>query len=287
MPGTLHVVATPIGNLEDLSPRALETLSRVDLIACEDTRHTRKLLSRFHVSTPTTSYHEHNEEAKSKILLRRLQTGKSVALVSDAGTPLLSDPGYRLVKLCREAGIPVVPIPGPFAGAAAASVSGLPSDQILFGGFLASRRSGLEKQLKELKTSRATLVFYLSPHRLTETLRLVEEIIGNRPGFLIREMTKVHEESLYGSLAEIREKLRGSDPRGEYTLAVQGAHEPTRPEDTFPTIDVACYIRGLVEVLGLSRKDAVQRASDELGLSRQEIYRTLTRAQHPAPGTEK
>ncbi len=287
MPGTLYVVATPIGNLEDLSPRALKTLSGVDLIACEDTRHTRKLLSRFQVSTPTTSYHEHNEEAKSKILLRHLQTGQSVALVSDAGTPLLSDPGYRLVKLCREAGIPVVPIPGPFAGAAAASVSGLPSDQILFGGFLASRRSGLEKQLEDLKTSRATLVFYLSPHRLTETLRQVEEIIGNRPGFLIREMTKVHEESLYGSLAEIREKLRGSDPRGEYTLAVQGAHEPTGPEDTFPTIDVACYVRGLVEVLGLSRKDAVQRASGELGLSRQEIYRTLTRTPHPAPGTKK
>lgn len=284
MPGTLYVVATPIGNLEDLGLRALELLSRVDLIACEDTRHTRKLLSRFQLSTPATSYHEHNEETKSEVLLRDLRKGKSVALVSDAGTPLLSDPGFRLVKACREEGVPVVPIPGPFAGAAAASVSGLPTDQILFGGFLASKPSALEKQLSEIVSSPATLVFYLSPHHLQKGLEQVEKVLGDRPAFLIREMTKVHEESQYGSLHELCERTRAKAPRGEYTLVIEGARAVAGAEETRPPVDVACYVAGLVEVLGLSRKDAVRRAASDLGLNRQDVYRAVTRP--PTPSDE-
>jgi 16S rRNA (cytidine1402-2'-O)-methyltransferase len=277
MVGTLYVIATPIGNLEDLGLRALELLSRVDLIACEDTRHTRKLLSRFQLSTPTTSYHEHNEETKSEVLLHELQGGKLVALVSDAGTPLLSDPGYRLVKACREGSVPVVPIPGPFAGAAAASVSGLPTDQVLFGGFLASKPSALRKQLSEIASSRATLVFYLAPHHLQKTLELVEEVLGDRAAFLIREMTKVHEESVYGSLRELIDQVRTKAPRGEYTLVIGGAREAPDAEEIRPPVDVVCYVTGLVEVLGLSRKDAVRRAASDLGLNRQDVYRAVTR----------
>ncbi|MEJ2077969.1 MAG: 16S rRNA (cytidine(1402)-2'-O)-methyltransferase [Acidobacteriota bacterium] len=278
MSGTLYVVATPIGNLEDLGSRALDLLSRVDLIACEDTRHTRKLLSRFQLSTPMTSYHEHNEDAKAEVLLRELREGKSLALVSDAGTPLLSDPGYRLIKACREEGVRVVPIPGPFAGAAAVSVSGLPTDQVLFGGFLASKPSALDKQLREIASCRATLVFYLSPHHLHATLDQVQKVLGDRPAFLIREMTKIHEESLFGSLRELGERTRGQAPRGEYTLVIKGAQDAPAPDEDRPAIDVACYVSGLVELLGLSRKDAVRRAASELGLSRQEVYRAVA---HP------
>ncbi len=282
MPGILYVVATPIGNLEDLGLRALELLSRVDLIACEDTRHTRKLLSRFQLSTPTTSYHEHNEEAKSEVLLRDLRKGKSLALVSDAGTPLLSDPGYRLVKACREEGVSVVPIPGPFAGAAAASVSGLPTDQILFGGFLASKTSALERQLSEVASCRATLVFYLSPHHLQKTLEQVERVLGDRPAFLIREMTKVHEESVYGSLSHLCEQTGAAAPRGEYTLVIEGVRSAADTEEARPPVDVAAYVAGLVEVLSLSRKDAVRRAASDLGLNRQDVYRAVTRPPNSA-----
>ncbi|MFZ0430394.1 MAG: 16S rRNA (cytidine(1402)-2'-O)-methyltransferase [Acidobacteriota bacterium] len=287
MSGTLYVVATPIGNLEDLGMRALEVLSRVDLIACEDTRHTRKMLSRFQLSTPTTSYHEHNEDTKSVALLRHLRKGQSLALVSDAGTPLLSDPGYRLVKSCREEGVPVVPIPGPFAGAAAASVCGLPTDQILFGGFLGSRPSILEKQLAPVASCRATLVYYLAPHRLRNTLEQVARLLGDRPCFLIREMTKLHEESLYGPLSEVRVRLQDREPRGEYTLVIQGARDEAPTGDDVPAIDVGCYVAGLVQVLGLSRKDAVRRAATELGLSRQEVYRAVSRPSNAPSEPEK
>lgn len=276
MAGTLYVIATPIGNLEDLGMRALEILSQVDLVACEDTRHTRKLLARFQLSTPTTSYHEHNETAKSEVLLRHLRKGESLALVSDAGTPLLSDPGYRLIRGCREEGIPVIPIPGPFAGAAAVSVSGLPTDQILFAGFPASKTSVLEKQLSEIASSAATLVYYLSPHRLLETLRQFERVLGDRPAFLIREMTKIHEESLYDTLAGLCTQLGTRTPRGEYTLVIRGAREDSVREPLAPTIDAACYVAGLIELRGLSRKDAVRRAAEELSVSRQEIYRAIS-----------
>jgi len=269
MLGTLYVVSTPVGNLSDLSPRALEILGSADLIACEDTRHTRKLLSHFGVQTRTTSYHEHNESARAPGLADDIAKGKVVALVSDAGTPLLSDPGYRLVRLCREKGIAVIPIPGPFAASMAVSVAGLATDRVFFGGFLSSSGSAIRKQLEDIASLRATLVFYISPHRLGKTLMAARDVLGSRPAFLIREMTKLHEEAFSGTLDELIEKLAAHEPRGEYTLVVEGSLDEEDP----PEIDTAAYVAGLVSERGLSRRDAIRQASRELGLSKQQIYK--------------
>jgi 16S rRNA (cytidine1402-2'-O)-methyltransferase len=270
MAGILYVVSTPIGNLTDLSPRALETLGAVDLIACEDTRHTRKLLNHFGLKTPTTSYHEHNEETRAPVLAGEIAAGKRIALVSDAGTPLLSDPGYRLVRLCRESGIPVIPIPGPFAAAMAASVSGLATDRIFFGGFLASGLSAVRKQLEDVIPIRATLVFYISPHRLKKTLEAVLAQLGPRRALLIREMTKIHEEAFSGDLVHLTETLADHEPRGEYTLVTEGSTGDAEPP---PRIDAAAYVAGLISVRGLSRKDAIRQASQDLGLPKRDVYR--------------
>lgn len=221
--GCLFVVATPLGNLEDVSKRAARILAEVDLIACEDTRHTGKLLRHLGVQTPTTSYHEHNERNKAAKLVAELKSGKNVALVSDAGTPLLSDPGYRLVQACRQEKLSVVPIPGPSAAVAALSVAGLPTDRFVFIGFLPPRKAACRKQLESLSSLNMTLVFYLSPHRLRPTLLQIREVFGNRNAFLIREMTKIYESGCFGRLEEILETVRSRSARGEYTLVVEGA----------------------------------------------------------------
>lgn len=269
--GTLYVVATPIGNLEDLSPRAVSVLSSVGLIACEDTRHTRKLLERYSIQTPTTSYHEHNEPSKAQVLVEQLRKGREIALVSDAGTPLLSDPGYRLVRECRKRGIRVLPVPGPFAGAAACSSSGLPTDEILFVGFLPDRASAQRKKLERWTTVSATLVFYLAPHRLSETVRRIAEILGDREAFLVREMTKIHETGYWGSLATIASDLATEKPRGEYTLVVRGVESRLRDY----TIDLPAYVSGLVHHRGLTKKDAIKKVSAELQLPKREVYDSL------------
>jgi 16S rRNA (cytidine1402-2'-O)-methyltransferase len=270
MSGTLYVVATPIGNLTDLSPRAADTLRAVDLIACEDTRHTRKLLTHFGIATPTSSYHEHNEKSRTPVLLRRLAEGRSIALVSDAGTPLLSDPGFRLVRACRQSEIPVFPVPGAFAAAAALSVSGLPTDRVLFLGFPSDRSRALESELEALRSCRATLVFYLAPHRLHRQLDACRKILGNREAFLAREMTKLHEEAYFGSLDQLREAVGDLKARGEYTLVVEGAAESVPP---VPSLDVAAYVAGLTTRRGLTKQSAVKKASRDLGLPRREVYR--------------
>ncbi len=268
--GTLFIVATPLGNLEDMSPRAVKTLETVDLIACEDTRHSRRMLLHFGVGKPTTSYHEHNEEEKTPQLISRLMEGQSIALISDAGTPLLSDPGYRLVKQCHLQGIKVIPVPGPFAGAAAASVSGLPTDRVLFVGFLPKRKGAQEKELQALGTVNASLVFYLSPHQLSRTMETIAETLGNnRHAFLIREMTKLFESSYQGTLRALCEHVASEEPRGEYTLVVEGR----APEvDTSVQVDAEAYVEGLVESRRLSPKDAVRQAASELGIPRRELY---------------
>lgn len=276
MPGILFVVATPIGNLDDLSPRAVETLKQVDRIACEDTRHTRKLLERFGVSTPTTSYHEHNEESKAPRLLQDLLAGSRLALVSDAGTPLLSDPGYRLVRLCREYRIPVIPVPGPSAAIAALSVSGLPTDRFCCVGFLPRRPSALRQTLQDLASLPLTLIFYLSPHRLGPTLELMLEVLGNRQAFLARELTKLHETFCYAPLAEIVQRTAREKPQGEYTLVLQGADPQARQ---LPELDVAAYVQGLVSLRGLPRPRAVRQAAQDLHLPRNEVYARVLEAQ--------
>ncbi len=270
MLGILYVVATPLGNLEDLSPRALKILGEVDLIACEDTRHTRKLLNHFAIQTPTTSYHEHNEDTKARALMIQLQEGKRIALVSDAGTPLLSDPGHRLVQTCRENEIPVFPIPGPSAATAALSVSGLPAHRFLFIGFL-PRRAALQRALLEkVSQQESTLLIYISPHGLLPTLKRIVEILGNRRAFLIREMTKLHETHYFGRLKEVLTTLEQERARGEYTLVLEG--QTSQEDQVSSQLDAAAYVLGLMEAQGLTQKEAIKQATQELGLSRREIY---------------
>ncbi len=268
--GTLYVVATPLGNLEDFSPRAVRILREVSLIACEDTRHTGRLLAHFQIATPRTSYHEHNESAKAKELLAELHAGKSLALVSDAGTPLLSDPGYRLVRLCREQEIPVLPVPGPSAAIAALSVAGIPSDRFLFLGFLPRKAAAQKEELRRVARLAVTLVCYLSPHGLVPTLGSIREIFGARKAFLVREMTKLYETSYFGSLDQILEWVAEEEPRGEYTLVIEGA----QPDVAEPSaIDAKAYVEGLIATQGLSRKEALRQAAHELGIPKRELYK--------------
>jgi 16S rRNA (cytidine1402-2'-O)-methyltransferase len=225
-PGTLYVVATPIGNLEDITLRALRTLKEVALVACEDTRRTRTLLSHFGVHVPVTSYFEHNKRVKGEVLLRALRDGKSVALVTDAGTPGISDPGFLLVKEARAAGIPVTPIPGPSAVVTALSAAGVPADRFVFEGFLpvkAGRRLNRLRALRELET---TVVCYESPHRILATLEAITEVFGEAPLVVGRELTKQFEEIVEGTAAELRERFATGTARGEFTVVIPYTKRP-------------------------------------------------------------
>ncbi|MGH9628709.1 MAG: 16S rRNA (cytidine(1402)-2'-O)-methyltransferase, partial [Bryobacteraceae bacterium] len=221
MSGKLYIVATPIGNMGDITYRAVRVLKEAAMVACEDTRHTRKLLTHYGIVTPLSSYHEHNEAARSGEYLELLRSGASIALVSDAGTPLISDPGYRLVSRAAAEGIAVIPIPGPSAVIAALSSSALPTDAFYFGGFLPAKQAQRRRLLEEVKTLDATLVFYEAPHRIVESLPDVEAILGARQMVIARELTKVHEEFLRGSVAEVVAKIRDrASIKGELTLMV-------------------------------------------------------------------
>jgi 16S rRNA (cytidine1402-2'-O)-methyltransferase len=220
--GTLFVVATPIGNLRDITARALEVLKQVDLIACEDTRQTLKLLNHFGIQKPLTSYHDFNEEKKADELVRKLAGNTDIALVSDAGTPAISDPGYRIVRICRERAIPVVAIPGPNAAIAALSASGLPSDEFLFVGFLPSTKNARKQKLQAIANVSVTLVFYETPHRIEEVLSDMHEILGEREVSVSRELTKVHEEHLFGKLSAVRPRIKAL---GEFVIVAAGAAE--------------------------------------------------------------
>src|SRR5215471_11197819 len=220
--GTLFIVATPIGNLNDISSRALQTLHDVDVIACEDTRQTVKLLNHFGIKKHMTSYHEFNEEQKATELADQLAGTATIALVSDAGTPAIADPGYRLVRLCRQRGIPVVPIPGPNAAIAALAASGLPSDEFMFLGFLPSRKNARREKLAALANVTCTLVFYEAPHRIAASLEDVQDVLGDREVCLGREVTKIHEEFLFGKISTVRERVNAL---GEFVIVIRGATE--------------------------------------------------------------
>jgi 16S rRNA (cytidine1402-2'-O)-methyltransferase len=244
--GTLFVVATPIGNLSDISKRALEILEKVDLIACEDTRETIKLLNHFGIQKTLTSYHEFNEEKKAEELAERVAGGTNIALVSDAGTPAISDPGYRLVRLCRIRGIKIVPIPGANAAVAALAGSGMPSDEFLFIGFLPPKTNPRRQKLASIVNVSCTLILYEAPHRIEATLADVEEVLGDREVCVAREITKLHEEFLFGRVSEVREKVKAL---GEFVVVIAGATE-TRAEAP------------------LTREAVLQR----LGMTRNELY---------------
>ena len=251
--GILYLVATPVGNLEDISLRALRILKEVDLIACEDTRHTAKLLTHYGIRTPSQSYHKFNEESRAQQLVQMLREGKNIALVSDSGTPLVSDPGYELVSSCRREGIQVIPIPGPSAAIAALIASGLPADSFCFSGFLPSKGSLRKRRLEELAGLPVTLILYEAPHRLLSSLEDMAAILGPRRATVARELTKIHEELLHGTLPELLNLLQARDRiKGEITLVIE------RGENT----PVACRI-SRIPAPALGRRNAKNRPAPQ------------------------
>lgn len=276
--GTLYLVATPIGNLEDITLRALRVLREAPLIAAEDTRHTRKLLAHFGISTPTISYHQHSPQARREQVLATLAAG-DVALVTDAGTPALSDPGQELVRGALAAGYPVVPLPGPAAAISALVASGLPTDAFTFLGFLPRKSAARRAVLERFRTTPETLVLYEAPHRLSATLADLRGVLGDREIAVARELTKLHEEWLRGPVSRIEEHYAGeAEPRGEYTLVVAGAAPGSERAAPAAGSDVARAeaARERLRVLlaeGLGTREAAARVARELGLTRREVYR--------------
>jgi 16S rRNA (cytidine1402-2'-O)-methyltransferase len=268
VPGTLFVVATPIGNLEDITYRAVRTLREVDLIACEDTRHSRRLLAHFGIDKPTISYHDYNESGRTADLAGRLLAGQNIALISDAGTPLISDPGFRIVQHAAAHGIPVIPIPGPSALIAALSASGLPTDSFYFGGFLPNKASQRRKTLEEAASLGCTVIFYEAPHRILHALEDVEKIFGSdRKVVLTREMTKLHEEFLRGTAGTVLRDIRGRrELKGELTLLI-GKSKQAIPVEGSVRDAVQAYLDS-----GLPRMDAIKAVARDRGVPKREIY---------------
>jgi 16S rRNA (cytidine1402-2'-O)-methyltransferase len=266
MKGTLYIVATPIGNLEDITLRALKVLKEVDLIAAEDTRRSSKLLAHYGISKPLTSYWGEKEKVKSEEVLRKLRDGLSVALISDAGTPGISDPGGVLIEKAISEGIAVVAVPGPSAVIAAVSLSGLMIKEFTFFGFLPSKKNERRRTLSELSTEKRSLVFYEAPHRILETLGDIAEIFGDRKAALVKEITKIHEEVLRGTPGEILSALQGRTVAGEYVIVVEGRK---KGEASFE--DAMKEVRALMK-RGMGRKEAVKMISEQYGLSKRELY---------------
>jgi len=267
--GTLYIVSTPIGNLEDITLRALRVLKEVDLIAAEDTRRTRQLLTHFGIQKPLISYHEHNERMRENSLLEKLREGKNVALVTDAGTPGISDPGEALIRRAVREKITLVPIPGPAAAMAALSVAGLPTDRFLFYGFLPSRSEARKKLLDGLRRRPETLVFYESPRRLPSLLEEAREIFGNRQVAVARELTKVYEEIRRGSLEEVLTKIEQDEIKGEVTVVMAGNTD----EASIDSRTIREALREYRKISGVSWKEAVERVTENLGAPKREVYR--------------
>ena len=275
MAGTLYLVATPIGNLEDITHRAVRVLGEVDVIACEDTRHTKKLLNHYGITTKTVSYHEHNESERATELLERLQSGFDVAVVSDAGTPAISDPGYRLTRVVIDSGLSVVPIPGANALTTALVGSGLPTDEFYFGGFLPARAGARRSRLAELRSTPGTLIFYEGPHRIAATLKDAQEILGEREAVVARELTKLHEEFARGRLSELAIHFSSAEnARGEMVLLIDRTVIATEKADGEQVKTIAGLVAEFEEQ-GLDHRAALKQAARELGLSRDEAYRRL------------
>lgn len=275
MPGILYIVSTPVGNLEDITLRALRILREADRIACEDTRHTRRLLDHYQIDRPLLSLHEHNEKEKVDELLERLASGESIALVSDAGTPLISDPGYRIVEAAVRRGIEVAAIPGPSAMTAALVASGLTTDSFYFGGFLPAKSGQRRRTLEELEALDCVLIFYEAPHRLLETLEDVEALFPARPVVVARELTKLHEEFSRGTAGELLADYRArSSVRGEITLLIGKSAGQLKP---------LASIRQIFEQyvsLGVSRMDAMKATARDCGVSKREVYAELGRVEN-------
>ena len=272
-PGTLFVVATPIGNLEDITYRAVRVLKEADLIACEDTRHTAKLLAHYGIDKPTVSYHEHNEAARAEELVAKLTAGLNVAQVSDAGMPGISDPGYRVIGLAIERGIQVVPIPGASAVVTALAASGLPTDCFQFLGFLPAKSGQRRTMLETLRSAPHTTVVYEAPHRIVETMQDMVELLGTeRPVVLARELTKVHEEFIRGNAAEVLQRVQEHELKGEITLVIgKGTEQQTAAKDITQRLDE------IMREQKLDENAALKMLAKEQGISKSEAYRELQR----------
>jgi 16S rRNA (cytidine1402-2'-O)-methyltransferase len=288
--GTLYLVATPVGNLEDITLRALRILKEVDLIACEDTRHTAKLLTRYGIGTPRESYHKFNEENRAPRLISLMHEGKNIALVSDSGTPLISDPGYEIVSICRREGIPVVPVPGPSAAIAALIGSGLPAESFFFAGFLPARGSLRKQKLQDLASIPATLILYEAPHRLLTALQDMVEILGGRRATVARELTKIHEEFLHGTLPELLNILQSRPSiQGEITLVIERGE--TVPGSSVWPASIKQHLEQEINSTGLSRNEALKAVAKKRGISRRDAYHELdielNMEEKPEAGSQK
>ena len=275
----LYLVATPIGNLEDITLRAVRVLKEVDVIACEDTRQTQKLLNHYAIGTRTTSYHEHNEMTKATELVKQMQEGASVALVTDAGMPGISDPGYRLVTVAIRHQVPVVPVPGASAFLAALVASGLPTDSFRFGGFLPAKHGERRTVLESIKTSARTQVFYEAPHRIVESLEDVVEVLGtSRHVVVAREVTKIHEEFLRGRASEVLQALKSREAvKGEITLLIGKAEQDHVAAAAIGRQTVRQRVEQLMAEESIDEKAALKRVAKELGVSKSEVYREWQR----------
>lgn len=272
--GILFLVATPIGNLEDITLRALRILKEVDLIACEDTRHTAKLLNRYGIDTPRESYHRFNEQKRSQRLIQLLLEGKKIALVSDSGTPLISDPGYELILRCCREQIRVIPVPGPSAAIASLQGSGISADSFFFTGFLPPRKSSRRRRLEELAGIPATIILFEAPHRILASLQDMIDVLGSRQASIARELTKVHEEFLYGTLEELLCLLQ-TRPRiqGEITLVIERGQRK-RAASRYP-VSIRQHLEEEINKTGLSRNEALKSIAGQRGISRKEAYDLL------------
>lgn len=265
--GVLYLCPTPIGNLEDITLRVLKTLKEVDIIAAEDTRQTLKLLNHFDIKKPLTSYHEHNKRTKGAKLIEELKKGKSIALVTDAGTPAISDPGEDLVKLCIEEGIKVVPLPGPTAAITALVASGLDTSSFVFEGFLPTKNKEREERLNRISKEERTIILYEAPHRLKETLRELKSYVAERKIVIARELTKIHEEFIRGTIDEVLTKL-GDEIKGEIVLIIEGAQKQQVEEK--PEILIQKYLEE-----GMDKKEAIKRVAKELGIPKSQVYKLI------------
>jgi 16S rRNA (cytidine1402-2'-O)-methyltransferase len=271
MSGKLYLVATPIGNLKDISQRAIEILNEVDIIACEDTRHSQKLLNHLGIKKKLVSYHEHNEKVRAEELVNNLLEEKSVAVVSDAGTPGISDPGYRIVERAILSKVEIVPVPGPSAFVAALTASGLPTDSVFFGGFLPAKKGDRRARLTEVADIPATLVFYETPHRLASALKDCLDVLGDRRAVIARELTKVYEESIRGDLSELSFAIQGKPLKGEIVLLIERGHREQGRAGNKSLVERVAEL----ESAGNDRKSALKQAAREFGLSRSQAYREL------------
>lgn len=264
--GILYVVATPIGNLEDITLRALRVLKEVDFIAVEDTRHSKKLLSYYNISKPLVSYWSEKEKIRSEEIIEQIKAGQTCALITDAGTPGISDPGYFLIKRAIEEDIAVIAIPGPSAVISALSVSGLPTDEFVFLGFLPSKSTGRLKKLKELAVETRTMIFFEAPHRLLDTLNDIKEVFGDRQVVVVKELTKLHEEIFRGKVSDILNILENKTIAGEFIILAEGVEKQKM------TLEEALHEVKLLIRRGMGRKEAVKRIANDYGLSKKELY---------------